>query len=241
MWVESGRMIAFLSKALLVALLVNLVAVDAQGKKPKPSVQKEDLPYIQCEVCERTAKAIYDQISAKRDALPSPSSTKPTSGKKKKNVGPQLQEEAIVDVLENICDASKTEGQWIRHLDIVERKGQDNYKYLFLDEPGGMGKCGKECATIVHACESLLSDDNLEELSAKLWKNSFTSVQDLQDKMCRKMTKRCTKRQKALSSKSKPRSDEKFSPQSEKDVEMEKLMAQMQASGLGGGNVHVFS
>lgn len=54
-----------------------------------------------------------------------------------------------------------------------------------------------------------------------------------QDKVCKKWTNRCRPRRKALASSYK-RVDEEFVAQSEKDIEMERMMANLQEMGMGG-------
>lgn len=54
-----------------------------------------------------------------------------------------------------------------------------------------------------------------------------------QEKVCKKWTSRCRPRRKALPASYK-RTDEEFVAQSEKDIEMERMMASMAAMGMGG-------
>lgn len=51
--------------------------------------------------------------------------------------------------------------------------------------------------------------------------------------MCQSWTKRCRPRRKALAN-SYERVDEEFVPQSDKDIEMERMMENMRAMGMGG-------
>ncbi len=51
--------------------------------------------------------------------------------------------------------------------------------------------------------------------------------------MCQSWTKRCRPRRKALANAYK-RVDEEFVPQSDKDIEMERMMENMRAMGMGG-------
>lgn len=55
----------------------------------------------------------------------------------------------------------------------------------------------------------------------------------LQNTMCQKWTKQCKPRRKALAN-SYNRVDEEFVAQSEKDIEMERMLENMKAMGMGG-------
>ena len=216
-------------KALTLALVLGGAVGQFGGggkSKPAPAPQKKDLEYIACAVCEKTVEALYDIVDEKTAELP--------SYKKK------LEELDINDALEKVCKTDTKEGVWIRRQDITERKDSKGHRYLELVEPGGTAKCGPECATISHSCYQLLEEEiDSDVLSAMLWKGK-TSVEDAKAKVCKKMTKRCVKwpQGKPLSGKSGHRTDYPFEGQSDKDLEMEQLMASMKASGMGGMSMY---
>jgi len=214
---------AVLVLVVLVGLNVVLGQFGGMGgkkKEPKPQPQKGDLEYITCGVCERVVTQLYDLVEQKTSELP----------KHQK----KLEEMAINEILENVCKADTKDGIWIRKLDITERKDSKGHRYLELAEPGGVSKCGRECATVQHSCYQLLEEElDSDVLSGMLWKGKI-DVDEAKTKVCKKMTKRCAKwpQGKPLSGKSGLRTDHPFEAVSEKDLEMEQLMAQVRTSYL---------
>lgn len=197
------------------------------GKKDKvyPPV-KGDLPYITCAVCEHVVDQLYDLVEQKIAELP----------KHQK----KLEEININEMLERVCKSDTKEGVWMRKIDIVEKKNDKGHKHLELVEPGGTAKCGPECATISHSCYQLLEEEmDSDLLSGMLWKNK-TPLEEAKAKVCKKWTKRCTKwpQGKPLSGKSGMRTDYPFDEVSEKDLEMEQMMASMKAAGMGGMSMY---
>lgn len=213
---------------LFVISLVVLVIVLLQHCDGKPGdvtvgqPNKKDLPYIACEVCERSITEIYNSVQEIRSEA-------------FKN---RVEEATIIEVIEAICDPKNvTYGIWLRKQDIISNLGEKG-KYLTIIEPGGVSDCGNECATIALSCEKLYdSEFERDDLSAMMWKNKLT-VNQMKDKVCSKWTNRCRTRRKYLpDSKSKDkydRVDYPFVPKDEKELEMEKMMASMREMGLGG-------
>ena len=125
------------------------------GKAKAGQVVKEDLPYIACDVCEASINELYSATQSARSLQP-------------KN---KLDEVDIVVLIESICNPASTTGEWIRKIDIIESTLKDK-RVLSLIEPGGLAKCGNECATIAKSCQNLLHEEiDADELSALLWKN----------------------------------------------------------------------
>jgi predicted transglutaminase-like cysteine proteinase len=57
--------------AAVVLLLHPAASAAAAGpKKVATAARKEDIPYIRCQVCERTAREISAQVAKKQQALP---------------------------------------------------------------------------------------------------------------------------------------------------------------------------
>ena len=186
------------------------------GGKKKGIVRKEDLPFIGCEVCEHVVRNAYDEVAKKRLEV---------SPKKK------LEEIEVENVIEGICKPDGVYGSWIRAIDIVPVKEKGN-TYLKLEEPGGSSKCKNECETIAKSCKNLIDEEiDVDYLSSLLFR-AVVPMENAIEKVCKKL-KRCKKRL-PLSRKDGKREDEEFEMISEKDLEMEKVMAQMQAAGLGG-------
>lgn len=139
----------------------------------------------------------------------------------------KIDELKINDIIDGICNADGKQGVWIRKLDVVETS-IDGKNYLSLSEPGGVAKCGKECETIVKSCEKLFQDEfDRDELSALLWKNKGT---DVSEKVCKKWTKRCPNKKSIPTSYK--RTDHPFKAISQKDLDMEQLMAEMKSAGM---------
>jgi len=202
--------------ALLVSISILIVISSIKTKSDSGKVYtKEDIPYIDCQVCERTVTELFLAANAARETKP-----------KKK-----LSELDIIVLIEGINNPKNQTGEWIRKLDIKEvfDKGK---RYLSLVEPGDLSKCKVECLTIAESSRRLLQDEiDADDLSALLYKNKVT-VEEAKDKLCKKWTSRCKPRRKSMSSTYK-RIDEAFEAVSEKDLEMERLMASMESMGMG--------
>ena len=205
-----------LSFILLIHNTLGQMGMGGGGGKKKGVVRKEDLPFIGCEVCEYVIRNAYDEVAKKRlEVLP-----------KKK-----LEEIEVENVIEGICKPDGVHGSWIRAIDIVPVKEKGN-TYLKLEEPGGSSKCKNECETIAKSCKNLIDEEiDVDYLSSLLFR-AAVPMEHAIEKVCKKL-KRCKKRL-PLSRKDGKREDEEFEMISDKDLEMEKVMAQMQAAGLGG-------
>mmetsp|Transcript_31686 Transcript_31686/g.34644 ORF Transcript_31686/g.34644 Transcript_31686/m.34644 type:complete len:265 (+) Transcript_31686:65-859(+) len=212
--------LSFFSVIVLLALLSVAQSFNEEKDIDPSKVIKQDLPYIKCEVCERAIAELIpaiDEIKEEHNA------------KFKKT---PLEEVKILEVIENICKPAKDNGAWIRKLDISETTNSKK-KYLSIVEPGGVAKCQSECLTIAKSCEDLFENDlDMDDLSALLWKKSMT-IDDAQEKICRKLTKRCGEFPPAVSGNYK-RKNYPFNAIPEKELEMEKLMASMKEMGMGG-------
>ena len=216
----------------VVAFLACLASVQAQfdrhprDAKPRSTPQplKNDLAYIGCGVCEAAVEELYAECARKKSELP-------------KHVK-RLEEIAIVDLLSSVCKPESKEGGWIRKIDIAERKDSKGHKYLDLVKPGGSSKCGPECATISYSCYQLLEEEiDSDLLSGLLWKGTMP-LEEAKAKVCKKWTKRCSKPAKPLSGKSGIRKDYAFEELTEKDLQMEQMMASMKESGMGGMSMY---
>lgn len=141
----------------VIILLHGLFASSIAAK-----VQKQDLAYIACDVCEKTLSALFGEVKKLRQ----------TSPKSK------IDEIQIVELIEAIADETSDVGQWIRRMDINVVSDSAS-AYLKLEEPGGIAKCGDECKTIAQSARNLLQEEiDADELSALLWRNKL-SEEDL--------------------------------------------------------------
>ena len=210
------------------------------GNKKKYTAEKRDLPYIACDACAGTVTNLYIQVSNAR-AEYGPKSPK----------GRRMPEERVSDILDGICSPKEEIGEWIRHIDIVSQPvdSQDKKRKLNLVPNESAGKCKKECETVAKSCTDLLENemDDRDELQAllyvdKKWNKYQGEDGDtkLVDHVCKKMVGRC-KSTKSYSTAKYEREDEEFAAVSEKDLEMEKLMAEMQGMpGMAGQGLNMY-
>ncbi|THG00018.1 hypothetical protein TEA_017555 [Camellia sinensis var. sinensis] len=129
----------------LAALVVSTwVPMSHCSKKPVGAARKEDIPYIKCQVCEKLANQLYQQVQAKQAQI---------SPKK-------ISEYQIIDIAENLCNLKKQEADWILKIDIVEQGDK-----LVLVEQDSEGQCNSKCKTIERACEEVMgySDTDVAE------------------------------------------------------------------------------
>ncbi|KAJ1419347.1 hypothetical protein B484DRAFT_137288 [Ochromonadaceae sp. CCMP2298] len=208
-----------LSAAAPLLVLLALVCCLVIGQGPPPAstgkVVKEDLEYIKCEACERGVLELYNVVQRARSKAPN------------KN----LPEVHIVELIEAIGQPKNVSGEWIRRIDIVESLDKGK-KFLVFEDQADMGKCVNECSTIAQSVQDLFQEDiDADDLSAILWKDTI-ELEDLQDKVCKQWSSRCAKpRRKPLANKYK-RADEEFAAQGEKELEMERMMANMAEMGM---------
>jgi len=201
----------------MVAFLVRGTNAQFGGEGPSGKVIKEDLEYIRCEACEYAVNELFAAVREARSTAPNK----------------KLSEVHIVELIEAISNPTNITGEWLRSVDMVETPEKGKV-FLTLEQPGGKSKCKNECTTLAESVHSLFQEEiDADDLSAILWKNKAT-VEELQTKVCEKWTSRCRKpRRKPLASRYK-RVDEEFAQQDEKELEMERMMAEMRGMGMGG-------
>lgn len=190
--------------------------------KEKKSIypQSVDLPYIACDVCTLSVKEIIAATSKLRESAPYK----------------KLTELQVSEVIDGICkpEDENDYGLWIRSFDIVTKS---DGKSLALKKMDGYSKCDVECLTIAKSCDNLYNEEiDIDDLSALLWGNKYSS-ETVIAKVCTKWSNRCSKSKKSPKH-SIDRVDYEFKEISEKDLEMEKLMAKMKASGMGGMSMY---
>jgi hypothetical protein len=84
--------------------------------------------------------------------------------------------------------------------------------------------------TLEQSCKNLLEEEiDVDDLSAVLWKGTAT-IGETQQRVCSEWSSRCSGKQPKV----KGRKDYAFTLMSEKEVQMEELMASMEEAGLGG-------
>jgi hypothetical protein len=102
-----------------IALLFSHFFLMAICKKKGKSANPE-LKYISCSICESGIEDIYERVAVLRKTAP--------YGK--------LDEIKVDEALDNICETSKKEGEWIRRVRIIEKEKKGK-RYMSLEAPGG--------------------------------------------------------------------------------------------------------
>ena len=215
-----------MKKSLALAAITLLSAADAANaqfgapgakKGPVARAVKSDVKYIKCEVCEQLAAAAHGEYV-----------------KLRADEGQKLRETTVIEKMEKMCDVSSTEGDWIITKDLQEKgtrlrvvdMGKENY-----------GECGVECKTIVKACEDILGPRDTD-VGEYLFTSDDASdgVKAFQKWLCEEETSACSGKTPALP-KDRPKG-EKFKKRDKKDLEMERLMKNMQGMpGMGGAQM----
>lgn len=145
-------------RLLLTITVLTLQLVQSFGKEKGGSVVHGDLPFIACDVCERTVEVIMSAVDKARLSVP-------------KN---KLDELHITEIIEGVINPAIEAGEWMRRIDIIDATIKDK-TYLSLVETGGTSKCKNECTTIAKSCQTLMHEEvDIDELSALIWKNKST-------------------------------------------------------------------
>ncbi|XVE54118.1 hypothetical protein DITRI_Ditri03aG0055800 [Diplodiscus trichospermus] len=198
-----------------VLLLLTWVPVSLCAKKPMAVARKEDIPYIKCQVCEKLASQLYQQVQTKQSQI---------SPKK-------ISEHQIIEIAENVCNLKKEEADWILKIDIVERGDR-----LELIEQDAEGICNSECKTIEGACDEVMgySDTDVAEYIY----TSKPDIESLLNYLCKDLTKACKTKPPPLLKDRAP--GEPFVPKPTKEAEMEKMLRSMEGMP-GAPNMKMYS
>ncbi|OAY83961.1 uncharacterized protein LOC109710192 [Ananas comosus] len=204
---RARALMAIYSLLLLVLLQLVLFSLPpsalAAPKKPIASAaRREDVPFIKCQVCERIAQQIHDQVQNKEAQI---------SPKK-------VSEYQIIEIAENVCNLKKQEADWILQIDIVEKGDK-----LELVDQGVEGQCNSECKTIERACQEVMgyADTDVAEFFYK----KRPSVDELRKYLCNDLSKACSIKPLPVPKDRIP--GEPFLPKPSKDAEMEKILRSM--------------
>lgn len=102
-----------------VLLISSCIPVSYSAKKPVLTARKEDIPFIKCQVCEKLAAQLHQQVDKKQTQI---------SPKK-------VTEFDIIELAENVCNLKKEEGDWILKIDIVEngKKLEPSIRSLYCE------------------------------------------------------------------------------------------------------------
>ncbi|KAL4423179.1 hypothetical protein ABPG77_000312 [Micractinium sp. CCAP 211/92] len=196
--------------ALLLVAAALACGAAAQRGPPKASPRLADIPFIQCQVCELLAKNAWNQVKEMRKAA-SPSK--------------KVDEMQIIERMEKITTAWRPEGEWIARLDLVEEGDR-----LAVKEMGVVGNCGVECKTVERAAEQIMGEHDTD--SAEVLFTGRKTRAQFSNWLCYELSGVCRSKPPPL-----PRDREPgppFSPQKEGDQNLERMMGQMQDSGMRG-------
>ncbi|KAF8393507.1 hypothetical protein HHK36_021751 [Tetracentron sinense] len=201
---------------LLATLLISTwVPISHSAKKPVSIARKEDVPYIKCQICEKLAANLYQQVK-KKEAQISPK---------------KISEFQIIEIAENVCNLKKEEADWILRIDIVEKGDK-----LELVEQDTEGNCNSECKTIERGCQEVMgySDTDVAEYLFK----AKPQIDALVNFLCKDLTKACSTKPPPIPKDRTP--GEPFVPKSSKEAEMEKIMRSMEGMP-GAPNMKMYS
>ncbi|KAL5771058.1 hypothetical protein ACOSP7_015212 [Xanthoceras sorbifolium] len=204
-------MLVLLASMLVVSTWVPIYC----AKKPVTGARKEDIPYIKCQVCEKLASQLYQQVQKKQAQI---------SPKK-------VSEFQIIEITENVCNLKKEEADWILRIDIVEKGDK-----LELVDQEAEGQCNSECKTIERACQEVMgySDTDVAEYL-------YTSKPDIEsfvNYMCKDLTKACSRKPPPVPKDRIP--GEPFVSKPAKEAEMEKMLKSMEGMP-GAPNMKMYS
>ncbi|KAL4458892.1 hypothetical protein ABPG75_013757 [Micractinium tetrahymenae] len=202
------RPLALLLAAALAAALVS--GTTAQRGPPKAHPRLADIPYIQCQVCELLAKNAWKQVKEMMKAA-SPSN--------------KVDEMKIIEKMEKITTAWRPEGEWIAKLDLVEEGDT-----LAVKEMDQVGNCGIECKTVERAAEQIVGEHDTD-IAETLFTGRKTRAQ-FNNWLCYELSGVCRAKPPPLPKDREP--GPPFSPQREDDQNLERMMGQMQDSGMRG-------
>ncbi|KAK4761266.1 hypothetical protein SAY87_006159 [Trapa incisa] len=208
---EKAIVLALSSLLLLSAWL----PVSLCAQKPVTVARREDVPFIKCQVCEKLASQLHNQVQ-----------------KKQSDISPKkISEYEIIEIAENVCNLKKVEADWILKIDIVEKGDK-----LELVEQDAEGICNSECKTIEKACQEIMgySDTDVAEYLYK----SKPRVDSFVDFMCKDLTGACNKKPPPVPAGRTP--GEAFMPKPAKEAEMEKILRSMEGMP-GAPNMKMYS
>ncbi|KAE8687544.1 RNA polymerase II C-terminal domain phosphatase-like protein [Hibiscus syriacus] len=134
-----GKMERILLLLVSVLLLSTSLPVSLCAKKPVAAPRKEDIPYIKCQVCEKPASQLYQQVQSKQAQI---------SPKK-------ISEYQIIEIAENVCNLKKEEADWILKIDVVMGYSDtDVAEYIYTSKPDTESLANYLCKDLTKACKT---------------------------------------------------------------------------------------
>lgn len=141
---------------------------------------RRDVLLVACAVCRKMAEKLPEIVSEREEAV--------ASGAFERARRSTIREDDVIATVEDMCRPESESGWWIQRLDIVESGDA-----LVLVEHAEPGRCGRECRTIVKACERILDEsDVILEASNRIWRGDGTAA-DLEAAMCHELTTTCAR------------------------------------------------
>ncbi|KAK8523218.1 hypothetical protein V6N13_113170 [Hibiscus sabdariffa] len=199
-----GKMEQNLLLLISILLLSASLPVSLCAKKPVAAApRKEDIPYIKCQVCEKLASQLHQQVQSKQAQI---------SPKK-------ISEYQIIEIAENVCNLKKEEADWILKIDIVEQGDK-----LELVEQDAEGICNTECKTIERTCQEVMGYSDTDV--AEYMYTSKPDIESLANYLCKDLTEACKTKPPPLPKDRTP--GEPFVPKPTKEAEMEKMLRSME-------------
>ncbi|PWA53747.1 hypothetical protein CTI12_AA442330 [Artemisia annua] len=192
-----------ISISLIICLLQIVNNCLALNNNKGGIARKEDIPFIKCQVCEKLAKELYEQVKDKQLKI---------SPKK-------ITEYDIIEISENVCNLKKQEADWMLKIDIVEKGDR-----LELVEQDSEGQCGSECKTIERACQQVIGyyDTDVAEYIYK----KKPQLSSLVNYLCKDLSEACSTKPPPVPKGRAP--GEPFVAKSAKEAEMEKMLKSME-------------
>ena len=230
---------------LLLATLPSFILVAGQFPQKKEeafNVIKEELAYLSCDVCERLVVEGFAIGDTLREGV---------------EYTGAIGEGDIVEKLQIMCMPKEPEGRWLSRLDIVESKRTDleandefgsvilgsskkgflskakENNYLVVRDWGMRGHCKEECVTLAKACQNLIDEVvDMDKLGVEVWKGAAVSAK-IRGKVAKGLcSEPCSGKRKKLPTKGRGK-DFTWLLMSDEEVQMQELMATMEAQGFG--------
>jgi hypothetical protein len=202
---------AALAAALLAALCACTGAGKIRGGPPKAASRREDVPLIRCAVCGHLARAAHDQAAALLATRAG---------------GARVDEAAVIDRMELLTTAWREEGEWLTRLHL-EGSGAS----LKVKDMRAEGECGEACKTLERAALDVMGDHDADVGEALY--GGRRSRKEFERWMCHDLTKACGGGGGGASAGS-GRAYAPFARRAPGEQNLDRMMGQMEASGMGG-------
>ena len=170
--------------SLTLLLVFNSLSCESMGVKINADLNREELleyqsllasPLLHCKVCEHAVSEVYTEMERIREATP----------------GKKLEEIAVYDAIDGVCNYKTASGQWVRNL---ESKKYENGTYDLFPVEGVLfrSNCDATCQAVGTSCARLMEDEfDSEELASFMFNGGHKKLKEAVKKVCTKFTHRC--------------------------------------------------